>query len=227
VADAVERRRAFLAERRASSAQRYDAQYSAHYDQEWGEIGPTHAAFVERLAALVPPGGEVLDAACGTGKYWPALLGAGLRVLGVDQSEGMLARAAAKHPNVATVLLGLQDLADAADLRTRFDAAICVDALENVGPEDWPGVAAGLAGTLRPGAPLYVTVERATEPAAEPVDDRQVPGEDFDGVGYHYYPPRAAVLGWLAGAWLIVDDEADSQWYWHLLLHRTDAPPAG
>jgi hypothetical protein len=53
---------------------------------------------VARLAGLVRQGGTVLDAACGTGKYWPALLAAGLQVTGVDQSAGMLAQASRKHP---------------------------------------------------------------------------------------------------------------------------------
>lgn len=47
----------------------------------------------------------VLDAACGTGKYWPMLLGAGLRVMGVDQSQAMLDVATRKHPEDWPVVL--------------------------------------------------------------------------------------------------------------------------
>lgn len=50
-----------------------------------------HLRYVERLVETVPAGGEVLGAACGTGKYWPQLLAAGCRLLGIDQSGGMLA----------------------------------------------------------------------------------------------------------------------------------------
>lgn len=137
-------RATFLAERRAVSAQRYDTLHSAHYDEHWGDIAPSHARYVRRLIERLPTGAAVLDAGCGTGKYWPDLLAAGCHVLGVDQSAGMLARANAKHPDVPTQVLALQDLTAAENLRDRFDGLLCVDVLENVGPEDWPGVAGGL-----------------------------------------------------------------------------------
>src|SRR6266536_4160540 len=59
----------------------------------------------------------------------------------------------------------------------RFDGLLCVDALECVAPEHWPGVAAGLAATVRTGAPAYVTVELRTGPLPAATDPRQVPGE--------------------------------------------------
>lgn len=211
-------RRAFLAERRAASVLRFDTLHSPHYDQHWGAISPSHAAFVARFASLVRPGGTVLDAACGTGKYWPALLAAGLRVTGIDQSEGMLAQARRKHPEVATRVLILQDLGR---LEDRFDGLTCVDALENVPPEDWPRVAAGLAAVLAHGAPGYVTVELPDGPLPPPADPRQVPGEVTDGGGYHYYPPRDRVHGWLEAAGLAITAQADADHYWHLLLTRT------
>lgn len=45
-----------------------------------------------------------------------------------------------------------------------------------------------------------------------------VPGESFDGVGYHYHPPRAAVRSWLTDAGLDLLEEAHDDDYWHLLL---------
>lgn len=163
-------------------------------------ISPSHAAFVARLSGLVRQGGAVLDAACGTGKYWPALLAAGLRVTGVDASPGMLAQARRTHPQVPSRVLALQDLAELPD---RFDGLLCVDALECVAPEDWPGVAAGLAAVLKDQAPAYVTVELP------------------DGGGHRDDPPRDQVRRWLAAAGFAVTDEADADRYWHLLLART------
>ncbi len=67
-------------------------------DEGWGTISPSHAAFV---AGLVLPGRAVLDAACGTGRYWPALPAAGLEITGTDQSAamlGVLLLAPAAHP---------------------------------------------------------------------------------------------------------------------------------
>ncbi|MGH3149537.1 MAG: class I SAM-dependent methyltransferase [Streptosporangiaceae bacterium] len=213
-------RRAFIAERRQVSVHRFDTLLSADYDENWGAISPSHAAYVARLTTMVKPGGEVLDAACGTGKYWPALLAAGLRVTGADQSAGMLAQARHKHPEVSARVLALQDLAAAADLRGRFDGLLCVDAMEYIAPEDWPGVAAGLAAALKPQAPAYVTVEVPDGPLPAPADPRQVPGEHYEGVGYHYYPARDQARDWLADAGFRVQDEQQGDYYWHFLLQR-------
>jgi len=160
-------------------------------------ISPSRAAFVARLAGLVRQGGAVLDAACGTGKYWPALLAAGLQVTGVDASAAMLAQARRQYPQVPSRVLALQDLAELPD---RFDGLLCVDALENVAPEDWPAVAAGLAAVLKAQAPAYVTVELPDGPPA---------------------PLRDQVHRWLAAAGFAVTDEADADRCWHLLLART------
>jgi SAM-dependent methyltransferase len=213
-------RRAFIAERRRVSVHRFDTLHSPGYDENWGTISPSHAAFVARLTALLRPGGDVLDAACGTGKYWPAVLAAGLRVTGADQSAGMLAQARRKHPDVPARVLTLQDLAAAADLRGRFDGLLCVDALEYIAPEDWPGVVAGLAAAVKPRAPAYVTVEVPDGPLPAPVDPRQVPGEHFEGGGYHYYPARDQARDWLAAAGFRVEDEQEADYYWHFLLER-------
>ena len=216
-------RRSFITERRQAAVHRFDTLHSPHYDENWGAISPSHATFVARLTTLIRPGGDVLDTACGTGKYWPALLAAGLRVTGADQSAGMLAQARGKHPQVPVRVLALQDLAGAGDLRGRFDGLLCVDALENVAPEDWPGAVAGLAAALKPRASAYVTVEVHDGPLPAPVDPRQVPGEDFEGGergGYHYYPARDQARGWLTAAGFGVQDEQDADGYWHFLLER-------
>ena len=216
-------RRSFITERRRAAVYRFDTLHSPHYDENWAAISPSHAASVTRLITLIRPGGDVLDAACGTGKYWPALLAAGLRVTGADQSAGMLAQARRKHPGVPARVLALQDLAGALDLRGRFDGLMCVDALENIAPEDWPGVAAGLAATLKPRTPAYVTVEIQDGLLPAPADPRQVAGEDFEGGelgGYHYYPARDQARDWLVTAGFGVQDEQDADYYQHFLLER-------
>lgn len=217
-------RRAFLAERRRASEERYDTRFAPTYDASWGAIAPSHAAMLERWLLATAPGGIVLDAPCGTGKYWPAILASGRRVAGIDQSARMLAEAAWKHPDVPTRHIGLQELDD----HDAYDAVLCADAMEYVGPEDWPNVLARLRDAARPGAPIYLTVELA-DPAevadafvaarrrGEPVVD----GEDLGPHGgYHYFPGREQVLGWLADAGLERIDETEGDFYWHLLLRR-------
>ena len=75
-------RQKWLAERRAALAAAYDAE-AATYDDErhpWD----MQRAWVARVLGLIPPGGTVLDAPCGTGKYVAMLAGAGHRVAGAD-----------------------------------------------------------------------------------------------------------------------------------------------
>lgn len=188
---------------------------------------PLHRSFVRRLAETCPPYGVILDAPCGTGQYFPIVRETGRRVLGVDQSAGMLAQARARGLADALEQVALQALTYVA----AFDGAMSVDALENVPPEDWPLVLANLHRALRPEGHLYFTVEeidQAEIDAAFAEADRQgipaVPGEVIEGdtAGYHYYPGRDRVMSWLGSEGLIVVDEAVSEhdgWaYRHFLV---------
>ena len=59
----------WLAERRAALVAVYDAEAATYGDgpQPWD----VQRAWVARVLGLIPPGGTVLDAPCGTGKYFP------------------------------------------------------------------------------------------------------------------------------------------------------------
>lgn len=222
-------RQTWLRERRRVAEERYDTLHAATYDRDYGEIGPLHRCFVADLVRRCPPGGRILDAACGTGKYFDVVVEASRQVVGTDQSAGMLAQAHAKHPDVPTVRAGLQELAFDAE----FDAAICVDAMENVPPEHWPLVLANLRRALRPGGCLYLTVELPDEEdlrqvaiAAAAAGLPVVPGEHVvPGGGYHYYPPLHQVAAWVRAAGLGPIAEDHDQDYYHMLA-RVDAGPA-
>jgi SAM-dependent methyltransferase len=220
----------WLQERRRASEHRYDSVYSQTYDEDDSPISPVHRRFVTRMIETCPRDGRILDVPCGTGKYFGMVLDAGREVTGCDQSAGMLAQAAAKHPGVDTNKIGLQEL----DYQDEYDAVMCVDAMENVFPEHWPLVVGNLRRALRPGGHLYLTVEMtdadflvkafATATAQGlPV----VPNEDTTrGEGYHYYPPLDEVRGWLDGAGLDLVEEAHSDGdhpsysYEHFLCRR-------
>jgi SAM-dependent methyltransferase len=137
--------------------ERQEDALAADFDAHWGEIGDTHRAFVERFLQLLPAAGRVLDAACGTGKYFPMVLASGRRLLGVDHAGAYLANAATKFPQVPTDKHDLQEL----PYRDEFDGVLCVDAMEFVPPEDWPVVLERFRWALRPGGWLYQTVELA------------------------------------------------------------------
>ncbi len=227
----MEHRRAWLDQRRAAAEDRFDQVYAPTYDADDTPITGTHRRFIDRLIESVRPGGTILDAPCGTGRYLGLVLDAGRQAVGADQSAGMLAQARARYPDVPLEKIGLQELA----FRSAFDAVLCVDSMEFVSPEDWPLVLANLRRAVRPGALLYLTVEQIAaseiDRAFEAWTAEGLPvarGETPRGGGYHFYPSVAQVDAWLAAARLAIVDEGRSDgrnyWYRHLLLQRRPDP---
>jgi SAM-dependent methyltransferase len=220
-------RRAWLAERRAATRAEYDAE-AAEYDA-LDYPRDAQAGYVARVLEQCPPDGLVLDAPCGTGRYFAQVRAAGCRVVGVDQSAGMLAQAGAKQLAERLELGGLQELAFEAE----FDAVLTIDAMENVPPEDWPLVLANLRRAVRPGGVLYLTVEETNDEPGKATAHAgltatgvpAVPGEVVEGdvAAYHFYPERDRVVAWIEKAGLRVEEEAyvharDSWGYRHFLL---------
>jgi SAM-dependent methyltransferase len=215
----------WLAERRAAVRAQYDSEAPDYDDNPYPTT--SHAAFVARLLDTCPPDGVVLDAPCGTGPYFAQVRAAGRRVVGIDQSAGMLEQARSKGLADRLENVGLQELAFTGE----FDGSMTIDAMENVSPEDWPVVLANLHRAVKPGGHLYITVEEVPDPDIDAgfADGQSkglpvVRGEVIEGdtAGYHYYPGRARVGAWLMAEGLDMVAEA-SDWedgwgYWHLLL---------
>src|SRR6266700_3029975 len=219
-------RQEWLAERQAAVVAVYDAEAPAYDEHEYPS--DVQREWVARALGLIEPGGIVLDAPCGTGKYFPVVAAAGHRVVGADQSAGMLAQARARDIASRLDQIALQDLSYVRE----FDAVITVDAMENVPPEDWPLVLANLHRAVRPGGVMYLTVEEVDqsdiEQAFESLSAVGLPavrGEIVEGdvAGYHYYPGREQVVQWLGGERLLIIDEGfkweDGWGYRHFLLH--------
>jgi predicted TPR repeat methyltransferase len=105
---------------------------------------------------------DVLDAGCGTGLAGPLLKPFARRLVGIDLSEKMLARARER---------GLYDELEAAELTAylegrsaSYDLVTSIDTLVYFG--DLSHVAKGLANVLRPGGRAVFTVEKAQTSAA-------------------------------------------------------------
>jgi cyclopropane fatty-acyl-phospholipid synthase-like methyltransferase len=206
------------------------ASAEASYEQGAGEEGPitgTHRRFVQTVIDSCPAGGAVLDAPCGTGRYFDLVLAAGRTVVGMDQSGGALARARNRSAGVELEKARLQELA----LEREFDAAMCIDAMEFVCPEDWPVVLGNLRRAVRRGGLLYLTVEQIDQAEIESAyaDARAeglpvIYGETRRGGGYHHYPPTERIFKWVAAEGLEVVDEAVTRarnyGYLHLLLRE-------
>jgi SAM-dependent methyltransferase len=222
----------WLRERRDAVRTQYDAEAPDYDDNPYPTT--SHTAFVDRMLETCPADGIVLDAPCGTGPYFAQVRAAGQRVIGIDQSAGMLEQARSKGLADRLENVGLQEMSFA----SAFDGSMTVDAMENVPPEDWPVVLANLHRAVKPGGHLYLTVEEVLDAEIDTAfADGQskglplVRGEVIEGdtAGYHYYPGRPQVQEWLAAEGLEVVAEAsdwEDDWgYWHLLL-RTPAGSA-
>jgi ubiquinone/menaquinone biosynthesis C-methylase UbiE len=175
-------RREWLAERRAAVIAAYDADAPVYDQHEYPS--DRQREWVARTLELIPPGGMVLDAPCGMGKYFPIVAAAGHRVVGVDQSAGMLAQAQARGIVFSLEQEALQNLPYAHE----FDAVLTIDAMENIAPEDWPLVLANLHRAVRPGGVIYLTVEeigqsRISQALRQPFGTRAAPsaGQDCRG----------------------------------------------
>jgi SAM-dependent methyltransferase len=228
-----------------------EALYDHISPEYWVNFGfyanETHLLFLQRLLDQIAPGSTLLSAACGAGRYDGMLLKAGQAVTGIDQSEGMLERARERFPQVKYLKMGLQDL----NFSEVFDGAICMDVMENVCPEDWPGVMAGFHAALKPGGLLYFTVElhdseelkasyeraRAmglpvvfgelgdeVELSFERVMSLTPPGIPGDLAGlavYHYYPSMEQVRVWIDQAGFTLEEEGTGNDYAHFLVRKT------
>ena len=208
----------------------------------------THREFLQKFLGKVAPHSSLLSAACGAGRWDGRLLDAGHSVLGIDQSEGMLVRAREHFPEIQYKKMGLQEL----DYREAFDGAICVDALEHVSPEDWPGILERFREALKPAGLLYFTVElpegedveasyqRAkamglpvvSGEVADRVDEAyeqlkalgNIPLEIADASVYHYHPPLEQVRTWVGQAGMAIIDEGTGKWYEHFLVRKSQDP---
>jgi cyclopropane fatty-acyl-phospholipid synthase-like methyltransferase len=226
-------RRTWLDAQRMSIEERYDRLYSPTYDEDDSPITPTHRRLVENVIESCPRGRRILDAPCGTGRFFEMVQAAGRTVVGVDQSAGMLARARAKHPDVIVRKIGLQEL----EVDGAFDAVMCIDAMEYVCPEDWPRVLARLHRAVRGSGLIYLTVEQVdpAEIASVFAEARAaglpiVHGENTDRGGYHYYPTPDRVCRWLAAEGLEIVDEGISRArtysYWHIVARSKRNEPS-
>ena len=206
----------------------------------------THLEYLKKFLGRLAPHSSLLSAACGAGRYDGLLLEAGHSVVGIDQSAGMLAQAREHFPEVRYEKMGLQEM----DFREAFDGVICIDALEHICPEDWPGIVRGFHAALKPGGVLYFTgdlretdeLEAAYQRAkaqglpvvfgevADRVDELYervktfgllaLPRELLDLTVYHYCPSLEQVRAWLEQAGFAVEEEGTGNEYEHFVVRK-------
>ena len=217
----------WLREMRRICEEEYDTRWAPFYGEKWGLYSnTTHQKFIQEFLSLLPQRSTILDAACGAGRYLPFLLEKEHSILGIDQSQGMLARAKAKFPDVQFEKVGLQEMA----YREVFDGAICMDAMENVCPEDWPLVLSNFQRALKQNGCLYFTaetIENADENEIKQAFERAqqaglpvVYGEWPDEEVYHYHPTHQQVKEWAQQAGFEILKEGNGEDYYHILVRK-------
>ena len=227
-----------------------EALYDYDSPEYWVNFGTypndTHLEVLQRFLNRLPLHSTLLSAACGAGRYDGILLEAGHSVVGIDQSAGMLGQAKQRFPDAQYRKMGLQEM----DFRELFDGAICMDAMEHICPEDWPGIMAGFRKALKPGGLLYFTVElpdpgevqasyeraktmglpvvfgeladevEASYERVKALHSHGVPGELEDGAVYHYYPSPEQVRAWLEQSGLAIEEARTGDGYEHIVVRK-------
>jgi SAM-dependent methyltransferase len=125
--------------------------WSATYDQPGNGLFAVEEPVVHEILGSLPPG-VALDAACGTGRYAEYLAGRGDRVIGVDSSPAMLARARTRVPDAEFRQGDLHRLPLPDD---HVDVVVCALALTHL-PDLGPAITE-FARVLRPGGHLVIT----------------------------------------------------------------------
>jgi ubiquinone/menaquinone biosynthesis C-methylase UbiE len=131
----------------------YD-QWAPFYDEPGNQLLEIEEPIVREILDGLPVG-VALDAACGTGRHTAYLAALGHRVIGVDSSAEMLARAREKVPNGEFHEADLYELPLADD---SVDLVVCAIALSHV--PDLPRALSELVRVLRPNGHLVISDSR-------------------------------------------------------------------
>lgn len=218
-------RASWLREKRREAEEGYDILWSPLYDVEGGNYpNASHQQFIQKFVDLFQQNSLILDAACGTGRYMPLILEKGHSIIGIDQAQGMLARAKEKFPEVQFEKVGLQEMS----FENVFDGAICMDAMEHVCPEDWTLILRNFHRALKQQGYLYFTVEIQDEAEVKAAFDEAhqlglpvVYGEWINEGVYHYYPALEQVREWVHQAGMTILEEGEGDGYHHFLMRKT------
>lgn len=225
----------------------YD-RFSPRYWVKWGRVvEDTHRTYLQNFLERVTPGGRILSAACGAGRFDGMLLEAGHPVVGIDQSAALLKLAKEHFPEVEYKKMALQEM----NFHEMFDGIICMDAMEHICPEDYPGILKGFQEALKPGGVLYFTADREEEPdfdlqmyfeqgkssglpivfgevadeaafeQAMAMEAKEVPDELTDRAVYHYYPPLEKVREWIDQAGFMIEEEGAGSGFHHFVVLKS------
>ena len=120
-----------------------------------------------RFAAMLPPGGRVLDAGCGSGRDALAFRELGFEVTATEAAP-RLAALARDHTGLDVQVLRFDEM----DWREAFDGIWTCASLLHAPREELPAVVRRLASGLVPGGVWFMSFKYGTQ-------DRETPGRRF------------------------------------------------
>lgn len=125
---------------------------------------------LDTFLEIIPQGGTVLDAGCGSARDSAYIISKGYTALGIDLSEGLLAEAKKIHPEVPTQQMSLTDITLPDH---EFDGVWCKSALLHIDRIDVPTVLESFFRILKPNGTLFIQTKKGegeqNQPA--PFDD--------------------------------------------------------
>ena len=189
----------------------YDADPQAYVKRWLDEPAPTG------LQALMlrhfNPGGSTADIGSGSGQLTAWLAAQGFAVVGLDASEGLLAQARSRHPQIEFRRAVLPDLSGIA--RQSFDNVLCKTVIMHLPKDEIAPAVRSIAALLKPGGVLLLNW-RIT---------RTADARDEQGRLYSAFDPEVARAA-LAGLTLLFDEEdlRPSGKTYHTLVARAAGP---
>ena len=126
----------------------------------WVTVAPPPSdAEIEFLRGVFQ-GRELLDVACGAGRYTIPLARAGYAMTGVDLSDDFLSVAKERGPNIAWEKRDIREL----PWKARFDGALCFgNSFGYFPPDETRAFLGGVARALRPGAAFVLEAPATAE----------------------------------------------------------------
>lgn len=164
--------------------------------------------WLERFAALLPPGGSVLDLGCGSGEPIAGhLIGAGYAVAGVDAAPALVRLCRQRFPAQDWIVADMRALS----LPRRFDGILAWDSLFHLASEDQRGMFPILGRHAAPDAALMFTSGPAEGEAIGTWRDEPLYHASLDGAEYR---ALLAAQGFAVAAHAVEDPACGGRTIW-------------
>lgn len=139
---------------------RFATQFIPHLEAK------TSSKEVDSFLELVPKGGLILDAGCGTCRDSAQMVARGYQAQGVDASSELLKAAAKIHPEVPTQLMNLTEINFA---KETFDGIWCRATLLHFDRTEIPQILNDFFHILKPKGALFIQTKEGEGEGPEPI----------------------------------------------------------